>query len=90
MRDADGRTALFFQEDAEAAQILIDAGAKLEIADKNGRTAIEQMNSSSVTAALLAAGAKLPSDPTRRQTMISRATKEGWIELLPRLTDTKP
>jgi len=65
--------------------VLLDAGADIDAVDLEGRSAIEQMRSESGTTALLAAGAKLPSDPTRMNAMIARATDKKWTELLPLL-----
>jgi hypothetical protein len=40
MRDADGRTALFYARDAAYAQRLIYAGTKIDATDKDGQTAL--------------------------------------------------
>jgi len=84
-RDKLGRTALFTQENPDSIKVLLDAGADIDAVDLEGRSAIEQMRSESGTTALLAAGAKLPSDPTRMNAMIARATDKKWTELLPLL-----
>jgi ankyrin repeat protein len=59
MRDADGATALMYDDDPEVCKLLIDAGADVDIQDNQGWTALMFSNSPEKIELLINAGADM-------------------------------
>jgi hypothetical protein len=88
IRDNLGRTALFDQQYATSATVLIKAGLNVNAADLTGETPLEVTPREEVALALLDAGARVPKDPEHLKRLTARATKMHWTKVLPRLGES--